>query len=193
MLCSSSSSESECSPWQRLLHGHGGWGLQNPWTCCHTSSVIMVSLTGMGKNQAQKVGTDVHIYHVAFLVALSCQFEPVLGAAKSSRSKSSLSSVSQYAGKEERANSWLEVRLLPHHDSHSFPKAGLISLQTLSWQNCLEKISGPTWQHPGAWQRQLSPWWHHPNGTTLLSACLRCLTYISVDREPVASSYVPGK
>ena len=112
----------------------------------------------MGKNQAQKLGIDVHIFHVPYFMALSCQFEPALEATKKSpRSKSSLSSVSQYAGKEERADSTLEVRLLPDHYAHTCAKAGLISLQTLSQEDCLEKISGPRWQHPGTWQRQLSP------------------------------------
>lgn len=66
----------------------------------------MDSLTGMGKNQAQKLGTDLHIFHVSYFIALSCQFEPVLGDAKKSpMSQSSVSFVSQYAGKEERADS----------------------------------------------------------------------------------------
>lgn len=147
----------------------------------------MGSLKGMGKNRAQKLGTDAHNFHVPYFMALSCQFEPVLGATKKSpRNKSSLSSVSWCAGKEERAGSTLEVRLLPDHYSHSFAKPGLISLQTLSQQKCLEKIYGPRWQHLGAWQS-------HANGTALLAVCLRYLTYIYVDREPVAPSYVLGK
>lgn len=95
-------------------------------------------------------------FHVLYFMALRCQFEPVLGATKKSpRSKTSLFSVSQYAGKKEGAESTLEARLLPYRYSHSFAKAEIISLHTLSQENCLE-ISGPRWQHH-LWQRQLSP------------------------------------
>ena len=87
----------------------------------------------MGKNQAQKLGTAVHIFHVQYFMALSCHSEPVLGATKKSpRSKSSLSSVSQCAGEQERADSTFEFGLLPDHYSQSFTKAGIMSLQTLS-------------------------------------------------------------
>lgn len=162
--------------WQRLLHGCGSWVLQNLRTCCNTSSLITGSLTGMGKNQAQKLSADVHIFYVPFFISSSCHFEHVLTATKKSpRNKSSLSSASQYVGKEKRADYTLEVRLLPDHYSHSFLEAGLISLQALIQENCLEKISGPRLQHLVSWQIQLSPWRHHANDTTLLSVRLSVL------------------
>lgn len=144
MLSSSPSSGSENSPWWTLLHGHGGWGLQKLRTCCNASSLITGSLTGMGKNQAQQLGTDVHIFHVSYFMALSCQFEPVLGVArKSPRSKPSLSSVSQYAEEEERADSTLEVRLLPDHCSNPFARLGSFLCRP--------------WPRRIAWRRSLAP------------------------------------
>lgn len=130
----------------------------------------MGNLTGTGKNQAQKLTADVHMFCVLFLI-LSMFLQPQSLPGK----KSSLSSASQYGGKEKRADSTLKVRLLPSHYSHFFIEAGLISLQALIQENCLERISGPRLQHLVSWQTQLSPWRYHANGTTLLSVCLSVL------------------
>lgn len=55
---------------------------------------------------------------------ISCQVEPVLGASnKSPRSKFSLMYLNTLE-KEERADSWLKVRLVTDHYSHCFAEAG---------------------------------------------------------------------
>lgn len=151
----------------------------------------MGSLTGMSKYQAQKLSADVHIFCVPLFISSSCHFEHVLRATKSPRKKSSLSSASQYVGKKKRTDSTLEVRLLPGHYSHSFVEAGLISLQAVIQENCLEKNSGPRLQHLVFWQIQQSPWRHRGN---VLSFCLSvCLSSRDVVREPMAPSRVLGK
>lgn len=71
MLCFSPSFGCELSLME-AASGHGCWGLQKQWTSCNLSFLIMGSLTGVGKNQPQKLGIDVHISDVSYFMAFSC-------------------------------------------------------------------------------------------------------------------------
>lgn len=143
-----------------LLYGCGSWVLQNLRTSCNTS-LIMGSLTGMEKKKSgTELSADTNFFlcvsYFSFLhpVLLSMYLQPQSLPGKNLHSSKS---ASQYVGKEKRTDSTLEGRCLPGHYSHSFVEAGLISLQALIRENCLEKISGPRLQDLVSWQIQLSP------------------------------------
>lgn len=167
-----------------LLHGCGTLVLQH---------VYIFFDYGQFNRNGQKLGRNLVLIFIFFVsyfsflhpVILSMYLQPQSLPEKDLRG-------------EKRTDSTLGVRLLPGHYSHSFVKAGLISLEALIQENCLEKISGPRLQLLVSWQIQLSPWRHHANGTTLLSVCLSvCLnawpTSRDVVREPIAPSWVLGK